>query len=138
MGIRSTGSRADESRGPDGASMSNDDREHLCAETARLVMGWTAADIPWAYDGATPVWHTSAGEPVMTVFSWRPDRNDAQSMQVLDRMIGLGFELTLTVSGARTVAQIGRGSTRVARVEHADRRIALLRAALAGIGSARG
>lgn len=118
--------------------MSGDDREFLCAETARLVMGWTAADIPWAYDGATPVWHTAAGEPVLTVFSWRPDRNDAQSMQVLDRMVDLGFELTLTVSGARAVVQIGQGSMPVARVEHAARRIALLRAALAGIGSARG
>ena len=118
--------------------MSDDNRELLCAETARLVMGWTAADIPWAYDGATPVWHTSAGEPVMTVFSWRPDRNDAQSMQVLDRMVDLGFVLTLTASDARTVVQIGRGSMPVARVEHADRRIALLRAALAGLGSARG
>ena len=118
--------------------MSGDDRELLRAETARLVMGWTAADIPWAYDGATPVWHTAAGEPVMTVFSWRPDRNDAQCMQVLDRMIDLGFELTLTVSGARTVVRIGRGSTPVARVEHADRCIALLRAVLAAIGSARG
>ena len=123
---------------PGPESMGDDDRELLCAETARLVMGWTAADIPWAYDGATPVWHTSAGEPVMTVFSWRPDRNDAQSMQVLDRMVDLGFELTLTVGGARTIVQIGRGSMPVARVEDADRRIALLRAALAGLGSARG
>ena len=117
--------------------MSDDNREFLCAETARLVMGWTAADIPWAYDGATPVWHTPAGDPVMTVFSWRPDRDDAQSMQVLDRMADLGFELTLTVSGARAVVQIGRGSIPVARAEHTDRRVALLRAALAGIGSAR-
>ena len=118
--------------------MDNDERGHLCAETARLVMGWTAADIPWAYDGMAPVWHTAAGDPVMTVFAWRPDRNDAQNMQVLDRMVDLGFELTLTVNGARTVVQIGRGSTPVARGEHDDRRIALLRAALAGIGSARG
>ena len=118
--------------------MSDDDRELLRTETARLVMGWTAADIPWAYDGVTPVWHTAAGEPVMTVFSWRPDRNDAQCMHVLDRMIDLGFEITLTVRGGRTVVQIGRGSMPVVRDEHADRRIALLRAALAGIGSACG
>ena len=118
--------------------MSDADRELLRAETARLVMGWAAADIPWAYDGSAPVWHTSAGEPVMTVFSWRPDRNDVQSMQVLDRMVDLGFEFTLTVGGARTVVQICRGAMPVARVEHADRRIALLRAALAGLGSARG
>ena len=118
--------------------MSDDDMEVLCAETARLVMGWTAADIPWAYDGVTPVWHTAAGDPVMTVFSWRPDRNDAQYMQVLDRIVDLGFELTLTEGGERAVVQIGRGSMPAARGEHADRRIALLRAALAGIESARG
>ena len=118
--------------------MSDDDRELLCAETARLVMGWTAADIPWAYDGVTPVWHTAAGDPVMTVFSWRPDRNDAQYMQVLDRMVDLGFELILTVGGGCTVVQVGEGSIPVARGEHPDRRIALLRAALAGIGSVRG
>ena len=115
----------------------SDAMELLCAETARLVMGWTAADIAWAYDGVTPVWHTAAGDPVMTVFSWRPDRNDAQHMRVLDRMIDLGFELTLTVGGGRTVVQVGRGSKPVARGEHADRRIALLRAALAAIGSTR-
>ena len=117
--------------------MSDHDRELLCAETARLVMDWTAAEIPWAYDGVTPVWHTAAGDPVMTVFSWRPDRNDAQCMQVLDRMVNLGFELSLTVGGGRTVVQVRRESIPVARGEHADRRIALLRAALAGIGSAR-
>ena len=117
--------------------MSDDSRALLCAETARLVMGWTAADIPWAYDGATPVWHTAAGDPVMTVFSWRPDRNDAQSMQVLDRVVELGFEVTMTVGGGRAVVGIGRGSIPVACAEHADRRVALLRAALAGVGSAR-
>ena len=118
--------------------MSDESRERLCAEMARLVMGWTVADIPWAYDGTTSVWHTAAGDPVMTVFSWRPDRDDVQNMQVLDRMAELGFELTVTVHGERTVVQIDRGSTPVARVEHPDRRLALLRAALAGIGSARG
>ena len=64
IGARFARSRVGEARGAEATSMSDDDRELLCAETARLVMGWTAADIPWAYDGATPVWHTSAGEPV--------------------------------------------------------------------------
>ena len=128
---------AHDERGASASSMSDDDRELLCAETARLVMGWTAADIPWAYDGATPVWHTAAGDPVMTVFSWRPDRNDAQSMQVLDRMVELGFEVTTTAGGGRPVVEIDRGSMPVARAEHDDRRAALLRAALAGVGSAR-
>jgi len=124
--------------------MSADGPELLCAETARRVMGWTAADIPWAYDGTTPVWHTSAGDPVMTVFSWRPDRDDTQNMQVFDRMVDLGFDLTLTAGGGRTVVQVdrddrgGRAATPTARGEHADRRIALLRAALAGVDGADG
>ena len=116
--------------------MSDDNLEFMCAETARLVMDWTAADIPWAYEGVMSVWHTAAGNPVMTVYSWRPDRNDSQNMQVLDRMIELGFGLTLTACGERTVVQFSHGSRPAARGEHRDRRIALLRAALAGTGAA--
>ena len=107
-------------------------------------MGWVSADIPWAYDSMAPLWHTRDGEPVMTVFSWRPDRSDTQNMQVLGRMTELGFELVLTVRGDRAVAQFTLNSERVARSEHCDRRIALLRAALdavrppANTGRARG
>ena len=43
--------------------MSDDDLETVRADSARAVMGWSAADIPWAYDGVTPVWHTSDGRP---------------------------------------------------------------------------
>ena len=136
-GARFVRFRADESRRPAGASMNGDDQVFLCAEVARLVMGWRAAEIPWAYDGSTPVWHTAAGDPVATVFSWRPDRNDAQNMQVFDRMVDLGFEVTMTARGERAVVEIGRGSMPVARGEHEDRRTALLRAALAGIDAAR-
>ena len=118
--------------------MSDDDHESMCAEVARLVMDWTAADIPWAYDGVTSVWHTAQGDPLMTVFSWRPDRNDVQNMQVLDRMLELGFGLTLTAGSGRTAVQFSRGSMPPARVEHRSRRIALLRAALAGIMGAAG
>ena len=110
--------------------MRDDDLDALCAETARLVMGWSAAEVPWAYDGVTPMWHTAGGEPVMTVFSWQPDRNDVHNMQVLDRMLELGFELTLTVCGGSTVVEFARASAPVARGEHRDRRVALLRAAL--------
>ena len=118
--------------------MGDDEPEIMCADAARLVMGWTAADVPWAYDGVAPLWHTADGDPVMTVFSWRPDRNDGQNMQVLDRMIELGFELTLTARGGRTVAQFGRGSGPPAHSEDRDRRIALLRAAVAAARSAAG
>ena len=113
------------------APVSDADLEALCAEAARLVMGWEAADIPWAYDGVTSLWHTAGGNPVMTEFSWRPDRHDAQNMQVLDRMISLGFELALTARSGRTVALFSRRSKEAARCEDRDRRIALLRAAVA-------
>ena len=116
--------------------MNDEDRDLLCAEIARLVMGWTAADIPWAYDGMTPVWHTATGDPVMTVFSWRPDRNDTQNMLVFDRMVDLGFELTLMTCGEHTVVDINRDSRSVARNDHRSRRIALLRAALAATKTA--
>ena len=118
--------------------MRDDDLELACADAARLVMGWTAADVPWAYDGVAPLWHTADGDPVMTVFSWRPDRNDVQNMQVLDRMIELGFDLTLTAGGGRTVARFSRGAGSPVCSEDRDRRIALLRAAVAAARSAAG
>ena len=110
----------------------------LCADAARLVMGWEAAGVPWAFDGVTSLWHTAGGDPVMTEFSWQPDRNDAQNMQVLDRMIDLGFELALTARGDRTVALFRRGSEEVARREDRNRRVALLRAAVAAVKSGTG
>ena len=111
--------------------MSSDDLETMRAETARLIMGWTAVELPWAYDGVTSVWHTSDSNPVMTVHSWQPDRNDVQNMQVLDRMTDLGFELVMTVRDESTSVQFRRGSRALARWENEDRRIAVLSAALA-------
>lgn len=115
--------------------MSNDDHGSMCAEIARRVMGWTAADIPWAHDGETSVWHTPGGDPVMTVFSWRPDRNDSQNMQVLERMLELGFEIALTACRERTVVEFSRGAAPVTHEEDRDRRTALLRGALAAVAS---
>ena len=115
--------------------LTESEREALCSGVARHVMGWVSAEIPWAYDGMTSLWHTHDGDPIMTVFSWRPDRSDTQNMQVLDRMTDLGFELVLTVHGDRTVAQFALNSERVARGEDCDRRVALLRAALEAVDS---
>ena len=112
------------------APVGDADLEALCAEAARLVMGWEAADVPWAYDGVASLWHTTDGAPVMTEFSWRPDLDDAQNMQVLDRMIDLGFELVLTMHDGYTIALFSRGSEEAARCRDRDRRIALLRAAV--------
>ena len=113
--------------------MSDDDHGSTCAEIARRVMGWTATDIPWAYDGETSVWHTLGGDPIMTVFSWRPDRNDAQNMQVLERMLELGFEIELTACREATVVEFRHGATLVAHDEDGNRKIALLRAALVAV-----
>lgn len=115
--------------------MTESEREALCSRVARHVMGWVSAEIPWAYDGATSLWHTQDGDPVMTVFSWRPDRSDTQNMQVLDRMNELGFELVLTVRADRAVARILLDTERVAQSEDRDRRVALLRAALDAVHS---
>ena len=98
-------------------------------------MGWVSAEIPWAYDGRTSLWHTQDGDPVMTVFSWRPDRSDTQNMQVLDRMNELGFELVLTIRADRAVARIMLDAEHVARSEDCDRRVALLHAALEAVDS---
>ena len=107
----------------------------MCADVARLVMGWVSANVPWAYDGVASLWHTKSGDPLVTVFSWRPDRCDTQNMQVLDRMTELGFQLVLTVQEDRTVAQFNVGGEPVAHSEDRDRRIALLRAALDAVSS---
>ena len=115
---------------------SDADGEALCSKVAQAVMGWESVDIPWAYDGTVALWQAGDGDPVMTVFSWRPDRNDAQTMQVLDRMIDRGFELTLTVRGDHTVARFARERETVARSEARERRMALLNAALAAVEAA--
>ena len=82
------------------------------------------------------MWYTADGDPVMTVFSRQPDRNDVQNMQVLDRMTDLGFELALTVRDERAVVGFNRESEPVARSEDRDRRVALLGAALTAAKSA--
>ena len=51
-------------------------------------------------------------------------------------MTDLGFELTLTVRDERTVVEFSGESGPVARSEDRDRRVALLRAALAAAKSA--
>ena len=60
-------------------------REDLRDACARRIMGWETAVIPWAYDQAATVWLSAAGEPIMTRHAWRPDENDGQCLQVLDR-----------------------------------------------------
>ncbi len=107
-------------------------RRALCDAVAREAMGWRVERIEWAYSGATLVWHDEAGRPLLTRYSWQPDRYDAQAMAVVDRMLELGFRFAM---------ETGEGSVRVSfqrdsvssRFYHRERRIAILRAALGAV-----
>ena len=122
-------------------SDSEEARDALRDAVAREVMGWEVERIEWAYSGSTLVWHDSAGHPVLTRYSWQPDLRDAQAMEVADRMLELGF---------RFVMEAGEGSACVnatsrpivferdsvsSRIDHRDRRIAILRAALGAVSA---
>ena len=111
---------------------SEEARETLRDAVAREVMGWRVERIEWAYSGTTPVWHDSGGLPVLTRYSWQPDRRDAQAMEVVDRMLELGFRFTMGAGAGLAFAAFESGST-TTRIEHRDRRIAILRAALGAV-----
>lgn len=111
---------------------SEDARDALRDAVAREVMGWEVERIEWAYSGTTPVWHDSAGHPVLTRYSWQPDRHDAQAMDVVDRMLELGFRFTMGAGAGLAFAVFESGSTST-RTEHRNRRIAILRAALGAV-----
>ena len=76
---------------------SEEARDALRDAVSREVMGWIVERIEWAYSDTTLVWHDTAGHPVLTRYSWQPDRHDAQAMEVVDRMIELGFRFTMGV-----------------------------------------
>jgi hypothetical protein len=110
-------------------------REALRDDIAARVMGWTSGRVAWAYDGAAMLWHSADGIPLLPRDAWRPDQNDAQAMQVLERMVELGFDYVLGSSGGRTFAAFEGPDGGSERVEHPERRIALLRAALSALGA---
>ena len=109
-----------------------DARDALRDAVAREVMGWSVECIEWAYSGTTLVWHDSAGHPVLTRYSWQPDRRDAQAMEVVDRMLELGFGFMMGAGAGLAFVAFESGSTST-RIEHRDRRIAILRAALGAV-----
>ncbi len=69
----------------------------------------------------------------MSEFSWRPDRDEAQNMQVLDRMLELGYDFELSVKPDRTLAVVGLNGERLGRSQGSDRKIVVLEAALQAI-----
>ena len=113
---------------------SEDARDALRDAVAREVMGWKAERIEWAYSGTTLVWHDDAGHPVLTHYSWQPDRRDTQAMEVADRMLELGFRFTMGADDRSACVSFERDSV-CFRIEHRDRRIAILRAALGAVSA---
>ena len=119
----------------DSAGLCEDERETLRDAAARQVMGWSTERLPWAYRGATLVWHDSAGVPVITWYSWQPDMLDAQAMQVADRMVTRGFRFAMGAEEGGAFAEFECDGRR-SRVEHRERRLAILMAALEAISKA--
>lgn len=115
--------------------MTDAERERLRDEVAGRVMGWSLAEVSWAYGRSVQMWHAGADVPLLTRDTWRPDESDAQCMQVLDRMVELDFDYALGGRAGRASAGFGPGAA-TACEEHAERRIALLRAALAALDAA--
>ena len=107
-------------------------RETLRDAVAREVMGWTALRIEWAYSGVTDVWHDPSGLPVLTRYSWQPDLRDAQAMEVVDRMLALGYRFAMGAERGLAFAAFETGPAPT-RIEHRDRRMAILRAALRAV-----
>lgn len=115
---------------------SEEARSDLRDAVAREVMGWEVRRIEWAYSGTTLVWHDSEGLPVLTRYSWQPDRRDVQAMEVVDRMLALGFRFAMGAGEGLAFAAFECGA-RSSHAEHHDRRIAILRAALGAVSGSR-
>ena len=116
----------------DSSGLSEEEREALRGAVARQVMGWESERVPWAYSGTTLVWCDSEGLAVLTVYAWQPDVQDAQAMQVVERMVGSGFRFTMGAGDGYAFAQFECGA-RASRAEDPDRRIAILKAALGAL-----
>ena len=108
-------------------------RKELCEDIAVRVMCWHVEPIPWAYDGTVQLWHDGDGTPLLTVHSWQPDDDEAQCMQVVARMLDMGFRLHLEQS--RDICQVRFATDAHCGPEekHAERRLAILLAAKAAL-----
>lgn len=95
-------------------------------------MGWHLARIAWAYTGDAEVWHDRGGTPLIARAAWRPDEDDAQCLQVLECMLARGHAYQLSGDGALHRAAFGPAEDH-REVRDPERRIALLRAALAAL-----
>ena len=107
--------------------------DRLREASARLVMGWHAVRIPWAYNGAAECWENAEDIPVMTCHAWRPDEDDAQCMKVLEQMVERGYVCSMVVESTRVRVAFGSEDSLPPPIEHPNRRIGLLQAALAAL-----
>ena len=72
-------------------------REELREACAKVIMGWRALEIPWAYSGTVRCWHNADDVVLMTCHAWRPDEDDTQCMQVVERMVERGYLCSIQV-----------------------------------------
>ena len=117
--------------------MTHKDTQALRADIAREVMGWTQGSRSWAYSGSASLWYDSEGNGLLPIQSWRPDEDDRQCMQVLDRMRALGYGFSLRSDGDSIEAGFDRPSEPRVTCRHLDRRLAVLRAALTTVTETR-
>ena len=116
--------------------MTEEQRIALRNAVGERVMGWTSRRIAWAYAETAELWHDAHDLPVMTHDSWRPDLNDGQVLTVLDQMVARGFNYSLGNTAQTAFAEFHGADALAVRAEHAERRIALLHAAVAAVENA--
>ncbi|NKC11858.1 MAG: hypothetical protein GKR94_06545 [Gammaproteobacteria bacterium] len=107
----------------------------LDEQVAIHVMGWTTAQIPWAYTAAACCWLNSDNTPLMACHAWRPSRDESQCAQVLETLRARGYSCTIDLSPTTVTTRFFGGTTALSSCTHPDRRIALLRAALQAASS---
>ena len=109
------------------------ERNELRIEVAQRIMGWQAASRSWAYQDVATVWHDEQGTPLIPTHAWRPDADDAQAMQVLARMLQLGFSYVVNGTEGHCRVSFRYGDIDKGIAEHSELRPALLTAAVAAM-----
>ena len=113
------------------AALTKTQRRALRDDVARIVMGWETVTIPWAYNAAALCWQAE-DTPLLPAEAWRPDTDERQCAEVLEHMLGVGFALTLEITGENARATFTRGDGSGGG-DASDRRTALLLAARAAL-----
>lgn len=113
------------------------DPDQLREAIATRIMGWQPAERSWAYSGGATLWYDATGVGLLPVQAWRPDADDHQCMQVIEKMEALGFAYCLrgTAGHSEAVFYLPGDEPPTAQ-SHPDRRRAILEAALRAIGRA--